>query len=105
MENSRKVRLSDIAEKLGVSTVTVSKAIADKEGVSDELRERIKQLATEMGYRQKSSRFANLRGENSTGNIGILIRRFNPQTLNPLTPESQVFLKHQLNMILCAVRA
>ena len=73
MENSRKVRLSDIAEKLGVSTVTVSKAIADKEGVSDELRERIKQLATEMGYRQKSSRFANLRGENSTGNIGILI--------------------------------
>jgi LacI family transcriptional regulator len=73
MENSHKVRLSDIAEKLNVSTVTVSKAIADKEGVSDELREKIKQLATEMGYRQKSSRFANLRGENSTGNIGILI--------------------------------
>jgi LacI family transcriptional regulator len=73
MENSKKVRLSDIAEKLNVSTVTVSKAIADKEGVSDELRDRIKELAAEMGYRQKSSRFANLRGENSTGNIGILI--------------------------------
>ena len=73
MENTKKVRLSDIAEKLGVSTVTVSKAIADKEGVSDELRDKIKMLAAEMGYRQKSSRIAGYRGENSTGNIGIVI--------------------------------
>lgn len=73
MDNSKKVRLSDIAEKLNVSTVTVSKAIADKEGVSDELREKIKILAAEMGYRKKSTRFSDLKNENSTGNIGILI--------------------------------
>src|SRR5574344_1756022 len=73
MENSKKVRLSDIAEKLHVSTVTVSKAIADKEGVSDELRDKIKHLAAEMGYRQKSSKYSSMRGEKSTGNIGILI--------------------------------
>ena len=73
MKNTQKVRLSDIAEKLGVSTVTVSKAIADKEGVSDELREKIKQLAADMGYRQKSTKIALLRKENSTGNIGIII--------------------------------
>lgn len=72
MEN-KKIRLSDIAEKLGVSTVTVSKAIADKEGVSDELREKIKILAAEMGYRQKSSKYSGLKNDNSTGNIGILI--------------------------------
>lgn len=73
MENSKKIRLSDIAEKLNVSTVTVSKAMADKDGVSDELREKIKLLAAEMGYRQKSSRYSGLRNDNSTGNIGVLI--------------------------------
>ncbi len=73
MKNTQKVRLSDIAEKLGVSTVTVSKAIADKDGVSDDLREKIKQLAADMGYRQKSTKIASLRKENSTGNIGIVI--------------------------------
>ena len=32
------VRMSDIAQRLGVSTVTVSKALADQKGVSEELR-------------------------------------------------------------------
>ena len=72
MSYSHKVRLSDIAEKLNVSIVTVSKAISDKEGVSDELREKIKEMASQMGYRQKS-RLALRAGENSTGNIGIVI--------------------------------
>lgn len=68
-----KVRLSDIAEKLNVSTVTVSKAIADKDGVSEELREQIKRTASEMGYRQKTARPFGVRAENATGNIGIVI--------------------------------
>ena len=73
MENSHKVRLSDIAQRLNVSTVTVSKAIADKEGVSNELREKIKRVAIEMGYRQKAIKLPSLKPENSTGNIGIII--------------------------------
>ncbi|WP_425348950.1 LacI family DNA-binding transcriptional regulator [Halalkalibacter urbisdiaboli] len=32
------VTMRDIAEKIGVSSVTVSKALNDKEGVSDELK-------------------------------------------------------------------
>lgn len=44
------VRLADIAEKLGVSVVTVSKALSGQKGVSDELRVKIKTLADEMGY-------------------------------------------------------
>ena len=39
------VRLSDIAERLQVSTVTVSNALAGQKGVSEELRARIKQAA------------------------------------------------------------
>lgn len=44
------VKLSDIAQRLGVSTVTVSKALSGQKGVSEEMREKIKQLADEMGY-------------------------------------------------------
>ena len=44
------VKLADIANQLGVSTVTVSKALSGQRGVSDEVRAKIKQLAEEMGY-------------------------------------------------------
>ena len=51
----KSVTMSDIAKELGVSTVTVSKALGDKDGVGSELRERIKQKAAEMGYRMSGS--------------------------------------------------
>lgn len=47
---TKSVRLADIAEKLDVSVVTVSKALSGKKGVSEELRTRIRTLAEEMGY-------------------------------------------------------
>ena len=52
---AKAVKLADIAERLGVSTVTVSKALSGQKGVSEELREKIKILAEEMGYRQPSA--------------------------------------------------
>lgn len=71
MIQKKKVRLSDIADKLNISTVTVSKALADKEGVGDDLRQKIKELAAEMGYKFKKS---STHGQNAeTGNIGIII--------------------------------
>ena len=79
MAQKKKVRLSDIAEKLKISTVTVSKALSDKEGVGDELRDQIKQIAEKMGYQtKKTSAAASKNG--TTGNIGILIpsRFFSP---------------------------
>ncbi len=68
---AKTVRLSDIAQRLGVSNVTVSKALADKEGVSEELRRTIKKLAIEMGYRAKTP--GTVKKSGRTGNIGILI--------------------------------
>lgn len=47
---AKAVKLADIAERLNVSTVTVSKALSNQKGVSEEMREKIKQLAEEMGY-------------------------------------------------------
>ena len=47
---AKTVRLADIGERLGVSTVTVSKALSGQKGVSEELRVKIIRLADEMGY-------------------------------------------------------
>ncbi len=46
----KQVKLADIAQRLGVSVVTVSKALSGQKGVSEELRAKIKTLADEMGY-------------------------------------------------------
>jgi LacI family transcriptional regulator len=67
------VTMSDIAAELGCSTVTVSKALGDKDGVSDELRQRIKQKANEMGYRV--SYLAKNTGAPLTYNIGVLVAK------------------------------
>lgn len=71
MDQKKKVRLSDIAKELNISTVTVSKALSNKEGVGDDLRKEIKALALKMGYQTKKNLSADQ--ESITGNIGILI--------------------------------
>ena len=72
MDQKKKVRLSNIADRLNISTVTVSKALANKDGVGDDLRKQIKALAEEMGYKTKNTAGVSENGK-LTGNIGILI--------------------------------
>ncbi|MBR6874204.1 MAG: LacI family DNA-binding transcriptional regulator [Ruminococcus sp.] len=63
---SKAVTLSDIAKACDTSIVTVSKALADKKGVSSELKLKIKQTADELGYvapkPQQSARSDNIVG-------------------------------------------
>lgn len=49
---SKKVTIQDIADALGVSRNTVSKAINNSDGLADATREQILQKAFEMGYKQ-----------------------------------------------------
>lgn len=51
---AKTVKMADIAKIMGVSTVTVSKALSNQKGVSEELRAKIKKQAQEMGYRSTS---------------------------------------------------
>lgn len=44
------VRLLDLSRELGVSLTTISRALRDKQGMSEETRERIKQAAARHGY-------------------------------------------------------
>lgn len=67
----KKVTMNDIAKEMGISTVSVSKALSDKEGVSDEVRLRVKQKAEEMGYRFNA--IAKSMKEGVSNNIGVLV--------------------------------
>jgi len=48
--NYKKVSMNDIAKKLGISVVSVSKAMNSQNGISDDLRRRIMDTAHDLGY-------------------------------------------------------
>ena len=50
----KKVTIQDIADELGISRNTVSKAINNSDGIAEATRDRILQKAIEMGYKQFS---------------------------------------------------
>lgn len=68
---AKNVTLADIAAEVGVSSVAVYKALADKPGVSDKLRKKIKEVAEEMGYTNGTS--AKSKAAKETKNIGVII--------------------------------
>lgn len=47
---TEKTKMSDIAQALNISTISVSRALAGQDGVGDELRSKILLKASEMGY-------------------------------------------------------
>jgi LacI family transcriptional regulator len=70
---SGKVTLDTIANKLGITKVSVSKALNNQPGVSDELKKRIYQTANELGYVNKNA--AKL--ANSVSKLGFIVpKRF-----------------------------
>ena len=68
--SDQRVRMKDIAEAAGVSTVAVSKALAGYSGVSESMRARIVALAKEMGYEPVAERRKRKR---TSFNIGVLV--------------------------------
>ena len=67
---AKPVKMSDIAKRLNVSTVTVSKALSDQKGVSDEMRNKIKKLAMELGYQKP---IAKQEDRSRSFNIGVIV--------------------------------
>jgi len=65
------VTMTDIAKRMDVSTVTVSKALSGQKGVSEEVREKILTLAVEMGYKHPHGSLAD--GRTSGYRIGVLM--------------------------------
>jgi LacI family transcriptional regulator, gluconate utilization system Gnt-I transcriptional repressor len=70
-----RVRLSDVAKKVGVSAITVSRALRNPEKVSPELRQSILQMVDQMGYVPDLA--ARALASRHNGVIGVLIPALN----------------------------
>lgn len=71
MGGSNRVTLSDIADRLNLSKVSVSKALRDHPDISTKTTERVKEMAQEMGYRY--NRLAQSLTLDKTHTIGVVI--------------------------------
>lgn len=80
MSRRKKVTMADIADRLEISVVTVSKALAGKDGVGPVLRNEIMTLAAELGYVQRDNVVMEYTQEGPSNkrknlNIGILVAK------------------------------
>ncbi len=71
MENKRYISMKDIAQKLGVSVPTVSRALRNSPEISDELCEKVKTLAKKMNYIPNP--FAMSLRRNAPRTIGVIV--------------------------------
>ena len=77
-----KITINDIAKMAGVSKGTVSRVINDKiEGVGEEVRERVKHIIDEVGY--KPNQLARSIVTSKSKTIGLII----PDITNPFFPK------------------
>ncbi|MHB2263737.1 LacI family DNA-binding transcriptional regulator [Aliihoeflea sp. PC F10.4] len=87
----QKIKLSNIADALGVSTATVSLALRDSPLVADTTRDRIKAHAREIGYIY-NRRAASLRTSRS-GIVGVVVH----DIMNPFFAEILKSIEHELD--------
>jgi len=71
----KKVTINDIAQKLGVTSSTVSRALAGNKRVSEKTRNKVKEVAQELGY-QPNLMAASLR-RGKSDQIGMIVPRIN----------------------------
>ena len=68
---TKKVSIYDIAQQLGVSTSTVSRALQNNPAISAKVRERVRETAEAMGY--KPNLFAVNLQRGTTRTIGVVV--------------------------------
>ena len=75
MIDDREITMYDLARKLNLSIATVSRALQDDPVVSKKTKNKILELAAEMGYR--SNHFARNLRQKQTNTIGIMVHELN----------------------------
>lgn len=67
----KKVRLQDIADRMGISVVTVSNAVSGRNGVSSQLRADILKMADELGYQAQKRK--KIESDTRGKQIGVIV--------------------------------
>lgn len=75
MSKNKKVRLSDIAARLDLSTVTISKALREHPDIAEETKKLIKETAKEMGY--MPNRLARSLSSQKSKTLGVVVPKIN----------------------------
>lgn len=97
---SRRVTMADVAREAGVSLMTVSRALNDKDGISETTRVRIQEVIGRLGYRPSS--IARGLVTKRTGTLGLVV----PDSSNPYFSEVARGVEHaayvqEYNVFLC----
>lgn len=97
---SRRVTMADVAREAGVSMMTVSRVVNNKEGISDATRARIQEVIEQLGYRP--SNIARGLVTKQTGTLGLVV----PDNANPFFSEvargaEHVAYENGYNVFLC----
>jgi len=71
MANSSRVTLHDIAERLDLTKVSVSKALRGHPDISSGTKDRVQEMAQEMGY--MPNRLAQSLSTNESGTVGVVV--------------------------------
>ena len=75
MERQKEVTIYDIAQKLELSSSTVSRGLQDNPTINLKTRERIQKMARELGYRHNT--FASSLRKQKTNTIGVIVHELN----------------------------
>jgi LacI family transcriptional regulator len=83
MKHKKEITIYDIADKVGLSSATVSRALQDNPAISKKTRKRIQDTAKQLGYRHNN--FASSLRKQKTNTIGVILHELN-STLSLCTP-------------------
>ncbi len=84
-QKSMSVTLKDIANRVGKSVTTVSRALADYNDVSPETKTLVRQVAAELGY--SPSTMARRLQKNQSDTLGLILPTFGPRFADPFFSE------------------
>jgi LacI family transcriptional regulator len=75
MKQKKEITIYDIAQKLALSTATISRGLQDNPAINKNTRKRIQETAKELGYRHNT--FASSLRKQKTNTIGVIVHELN----------------------------
>ncbi len=95
-----KVTINDIAQKLQITTSTVSRALANNKRISEKTRLLVQETAKAMGYQPNTLAAALRKGKSDT--IGIIVPRINKNFFsNVISGAEEILTTAGYNLVIC----